>query len=423
MLESGPKTLQNAMQVKTVTLSNFRNYPDVNVSVGSGKTFLIGENAQGKSNFLEAVELVSTGRSARASQDSELIRWGEPQLSVQVIFERMGVEESVEYRLARQTAARPGQRLLSRQILVNGVSYSFVKALLGHLITVSFQVDDLNLLRGGPKYRRDWIDGVILRVRPTFLDVLQSFAKVISQRNRLLKTICEAKRVTVSDQDQLLAWDKQLARFGSQIIKERMRLLSELLPRAQENQSHLSGRRESLQADYYFKAPEPKEDDSREYGNGVAEDLPPASSMSALLEAEEQEVAQILMRLLKERRREEIARKQSLVGPHRDDISLTLNDSSAVTFASQGQQRSLVLSLKLAELERLTESCGESPVLLLDDVMAELDAGRQRLLMSAVGDNTQTIITTTHLAGFEPSWLEGATIYSVAAGAIEKVTL
>ncbi len=283
-------------------------------------------------------------------------------------------------------------------------------------------MDDLNLLRGGPKYRRDWIDGVILRIRPTFLDVLSSYAKVISQRNRLLKNIFESKRVTVTDQDQLLAWDKQLARFGSQIIKERMRVLSELLPRAQENQSHLSGRRESLKADYYFKAPESKEEES-DIGDTVVPVAAPASSMTSLLAADENEIAHTLMRLLKERRREEIARKQSLIGPHRDDISLALNDSSAVTFASQGQQRSLVLSLKLAELERLTESCGESPVLLLDDVMAELDAGRQRLLMSAVGDNTQTIITTTHLAGFEPTWLEGATIYRVATGTIEKVAL
>lgn len=422
MQESGIKTALNVMQIRQVTLSNFRNYRQVSVPVGSGKTILIGENAQGKSNFLEAVELVSTGRSARASQDSDLIRWGASSLSVAVAFERMGTGESVEYRIIRQTNPKAGQRLLSRQILVNGVSYGSVKSLMGNLVTVSFQVDDLNLLRGGPKYRRDWIDGVILRIRPTFLDVLSSYAKVISQRNRLLKNIFESKRVTVTDQDQLLAWDKQLARFGSQIIKERMRVLSELLPRAQENQSHLSGRRESLKADYYFKAPESKEEES-DIGDTVVPVAAPASSMTSLLAADENEIAHTLMRLLKERRREEIARKQSLIGPHRDDISLALNDSSAVTFASQGQQRSLVLSLKLAELERLTESCGESPVLLLDDVMAELDAGRQRLLMSAVGDNTQTIITTTHLAGFEPTWLEGATIYRVATGTIEKVAL
>ncbi len=419
----GLRTGTRAMTVTQVSLNNFRNYSTVQVALNAGKTILLGENAQGKSNFLEAIEIASNARSSRATHDSDLILWGQDYMSLELSFLRQGEAETVSMRIASQ----PGRALLSRQVKVNGVSYGQSKALLGHLVAVSFQSQDLNLLRGGPKSRRDWIDQVILRLRPAFHDVVSSYQKVIAQRNRLLKNLCERGRLTVSDQEQLLVWDKQLARFGARIIRERLNLIAELLPVAQQHQSFLSGRKELLQADYFFKAPEPRQDqhgEPAEYGEDIPTDQSSQQpqSVNDLLQAEEAEVALMLLRLLKERRGEELARKQSLIGPHRDDIVLRLNNASAVSFASQGQQRSLVLSLKLAELERLTEALDETPVLILDDVMAELDASRQRLLLSVVGSAAQTLITTTHLSGFDSSWLEDATIYQVASGAISPVS-
>lgn len=426
MLETTAGARVSAMKVRQVTVSNFRNYAEATVSLDSGKTILIGENAQGKSNFLEAIEIVSAGKSPRAARDADLIRWGADKMSIDISFERQGIEETVFFGLSAAGSVKPGSRPYERHFKVNGVTYKQSKALLGHLVIVSFKSLDLNLLRGGPKCRREWIDEVIFRLRPSFTDVASDYQKTVSQRNRLLKMLFEKRRLTVTDSEQLLAWDKQLARFGARIIKERLKLLSEILPRAALHQSHLSGKKEVLQADYLFKAPEPRESDEPDCSSPEVEGnghQPEPVSVDRLVEADEREVAIMLLRLLKERRGEELARKQSLIGPHRDDVVLRLNGASAVDFASQGQQRSLVLSLKLAELEQLTESLGERPVLILDDVMAELDAGRQQLLMSAIGKSTQTIITTTHLAGFEPSWLEDATIFSVASGKISPASL
>jgi recombinational DNA repair ATPase RecF len=213
-------------------------------------------------------------------------------------------------------------------------------------------------------------------------------------------------------------------------------LISELLPEAEQYQEHISGQKEVLSAQYLFKGGEPKEssvsyadDDSDSYQSDSAgsESLAANSekgsqgerlSAGELNEASEDEVANLILGSLKDLRYDEIRRKQTLIGPHRDDIQFSLNDRSAVYFASQGQQRSLVLSLKLAELKRVTESLNEPPVLLLDDVLAELDLKRQCLLMSLVAQDMQTVITTTHISGFEPEWLQGARFLSVRAGAV-----
>lgn len=226
----------------------------------------------------------------------------------------------------------------------------------------------------------------------------------------------EKGKVSVSDQDQLKAWDEQAARLGAQIIKQRIYLLNELLPEAERHQELISGHREKLTAEYLFRAPEVKEEGDEQPADG--EQTVPST---LLLEQSEDEIVATLMKMMRERRWEEIGRKQTLCGPHRDDIRFCLNDADAVEFASQGQQRSLVLSFKLAELERVQASLNESPVLLLDDVLAELDLNRQGHLMSLVKKDMQTLITTTHVTGFKPEWVEGAVFLQVEAGAITAI--
>ncbi len=406
------------MIVKQVTLTNFRNYRHSQVDLSAGKTILIGANAQGKSNFLEAMEIACYGKSARAAEDSELVRWGEDHMSINVLFARGGFEQTTSLALKQATKPKQTSRVLEKQIKINGVIQTSAKGLFGRLVTVSFKSDDLSLLRLGPKCRRDWINEVAVRLRPAYQDIVANFQKVIVQRNRLLKGLFEKHRVTVTDQDQLLAWDKQLARYGSQIIKQRMQVLAELMPLAARHQQHLSGLTELLGADYLFKMPEARELDD---DPGLAgEPSPQATTVSAadICDADEQEIAALLLTLLKQRRGEEIARKQTLVGPHRDDIAFRVNDANAVSFASQGQQRSLVLSLKLAELELIRQRLDEPPVLLLDDVLAELDLDRQALLMSTVAEDMQTVITTTHVSSFDPKWLAGAQILQVSGGQV-----
>jgi DNA replication and repair protein RecF len=309
------------------------------------------------------------------------------------------------------TKSQGARKSYDKQIKLNGLTVGSTKALRGRLVCVSFKSSDLNLLRGGPKDRRDWIDEILVTIRPSHHELLSKYQKIVLQRNRLLKQFFEKGRVSVSDHEQLQVWDEQLAQSGSTIIKRRLGLLHELLPYAERHQEHISGRRETLTAQYLFRAAE------KDMGEGSDEPVEKAQTR-ALNELSEPEIASILLRLMKERRGEEIARKQSLCGPHRDDIQFFLNGEDAVEFASQGQQRSLVLSFKLAQLERVEEVLTEPPLLLLDDVLAELDLNRQGLLMSLVKEEMQTLITTTHVTGFRAEWVEGALFLEVAGGSI-----
>jgi DNA replication and repair protein RecF len=429
------------VQVQKVTLANFRNYTQASAELSPGRNILIGENAQGKTNFLEAIEIISTGRSDRCNSDLDLIKSGTDEMRIEVQCSVGGSAESISMGLRRNTAfdgtrpARQANKQVEKFFKLNGLSQTNIKSIKRRLVTVSFKSQDLNLLRGGPKFRRDWIDTILAVLRPVHEDVLNKYLKVVAQRNRLLKQLCEKGRVSVTDNDQLKAWDTQLARFGAQVIKQRMGLIAELLPEAEQYQEHISGQKELLTAQYLFKGAEPKEssvtyadDDADSYQPDSGPDSGPLNAekgsqgerlgASELNEASEDEVANLILSSLKDLRYEEIRRKQTLLGPHRDDIQFSLNGTSAVYFASQGQQRSLVLSLKLAELKRVTESLNEAPVLLLDDVLAELDLNRQALLMSLVAQDMQTVITTTHVSGFEPEWLQGARFLSVRAGTV-----
>jgi len=400
------------VRVKKVTLKNFRNYEYACLELHEKRNLIIGENAQGKTNFLEAVEYVCHGKSSRAQQDLDLIRKGTDQMMVEIVFESRQGQECVSFVLTKTVGAR---KSYDKQIKINGLTVGSARALGGRLVCVSFKSSDLNLLRGGPKDRRDWIDDILVTLTPTHQQLLGKYQKVILQRNRLLKQFFEKGRVSVSDHEQLRVWDEQLAQLGSAIIKRRLGLLHELLPYAQRHQEHISGRRETLSGQYLFRAAE------KDGGDGDEDNTLERMETKALKDLAEQEIAHILLRLMKDRRAEEIARKQSLCGPHRDDIQFLLNGEDACQFASQGQQRSLVLALKLAELERVEEVLTEPPLLLLDDVLAELDMNRQGLLMSLVKDEMQTLITTTHVTGFRAEWVEGALFLEVAGGSISAV--
>ncbi len=422
------------MHVEKLTVTNYRNYVHASAGLGPGRNILIGENAQGKTNFLEALELLSTGRSPRANQDSDLIRAGAKEMSIEVLLKVDGRNETIAMTMclaggSSVVRANGQTKSVEKHFKLNGISHSSIKSIKGRLVTVSFNSQDLNLLRGGPKFRRTWLDVILSTLRPVYEDVLNKYMKVVAQRNRLLKQLSERGKVSVVDNDQLKAWDTQLAKFGAFVIKQRVALICELLPEAEKFQEYMSGARETLAAEYLFK--------SNQVNDSLLDDseLEPAHhdftdqdsvtrakhkmNTEELNAASEEDVAQLLTSLLKGLRYEEIRRKQTLLGPHRDDIQFFLNGANAVYFASQGQQRSLVLSLKLAELARVTGHLQEPPVLLLDDVLAELDLERQRLLMSLVAKETQTIITTTHVSGFKPEWLEGARFLSVKGGALE----
>ncbi len=403
------------MQVRKVSLTNYRNYEHIAVELCSGRNMLVGDNAQGKTNFLEAIELISTGKSERANQDLDLIKTNCAHMRMEIECDIFGSREIIA--LGFQRTASDG---IEKSFKINGVIQGSIKSVKRRLVTVSFKSTDLNLVRGGPKFRRDWIDTILIVLKPMHEQTLNKYAKVIVQRNRLLKQLFEKGRVSVSDNDQLRVWDTQLATIGANIIKQRITLITEILPEAEKYQENISGKRELLSVRYQFKTPEAKasssEDQESELENNDAHEID-ADTLNA---AEEGDISKMLLSGLKDLRYDEIRRKQTLLGPHRDDIQLLINEQNALYFASQGQQRTLVLALKLAELSRVTSSLREPPVLLLDDVMAELDLNRQSLLMEAVGTQMQTIITTTHISGFKSEWLDGALFVSVDEGQIES---
>lgn len=421
------------MYAKELIISNFRNYKQAKLSFSRGKNIIIGENAQGKTNLIEAIDLLSSGKSNRAGEERELVLWGSSSASIKLEYHARGYDESLSMDWKMKAPSAPNAVANSRaqkSMFVNGVQQPSVKGILGRLLTVSFSAEDMNLLRGGPKFRRDWLDNLATRLHPSFHDITSSYAKSVMQRNKLLKTLSEKGRLSVSDQDELLVWDKQLARFGTQVIKMRLDLLASLLPIAESEQAHLSRSQEQLTIDYAFRAQEmnqtassheEEEDDSSPSDNSEEQaSSPEVKPMSDVRSMENVELAKYMMKLMKERRWLELRRKQSLVGPHRDNLIFKLNGADAASFASQGQQRSIVLSLKLAELKRIQDEINEPPILLLDDVLAELDEKRAQLLLSAVGDQMQTIMSTTHLSGIDNAWLQDAKVMTVHGGALKE---
>lgn len=398
------------MYLKSLHLHQFRNYPDQQVEFSAAKTILLGDNAQGKSNLLEAVELLSTLKSHRTSRDRDLIRDGDTigQVTAHLERETGPVELNV---ILRQSGRRT--------IALNGESIRRHLDFLGTLNMVQFSSLDLDLVRGGPDHRRRWLDSLLTQLEPVYAHILQQYNQILKQRNALLKGMqkefrgqeplptpptakedagrwdsAEEPESTLLPPSPPLAelpfWDAQLAIAASRVIRRRARVLQRLAPLAQAWHQEISAQTEKLEVKY---AP----------NVGLDEEDP-------------QRLQQMTIDKLQQRSIAEQYQGTTLVGPHRDEVEFTINQTPARQYGSQGQQRTLVLALKLAELKLIEEVIGEPPLLLLDDVLAELDLNRQNQLLNAVQDRFQTLITTTHLGSFDAQWLHSSQIFVVKAG-------
>jgi DNA replication and repair protein RecF len=271
---------------------------------------------------------------------------------------------------------------------------------LGKLNMVQFSSLDLDLVRGGPDCRRTWIDGLLIQLEPIYAHILQQYNQILRQRNARIKTIKAAQQDGRSIPiDDLALWDAQLAVAGSRVIRRRDRVIQRLLPFAKHWHEAISGNVEQLEITYRPNVAIP--DVSIEVDANASS---PEAIQSAFLDQ------------IKEKRTIELYQGTSLVGPHRDDIEFTVNETAARQYGSQGQQRTLVLALKLAELKLIEDVIGEPPILLLDDVLAELDLHRQNQLLDAIQDRFQTLITTTHLGSFDAQWLNSAQILHINSG-------
>ncbi|MEH2288861.1 DNA replication/repair protein RecF [Nostoc sp.] len=368
------------MYLKTLNLRQFRNYQDQNVEFTAAKTILVGNNAQGKSNLLEAVELLATLRSHRITRDRDLVQEGEAIAQINATLERQtGVSDLT------LTLRRNGRR----SVALNGESIRRQMDFLGILNAVQFSSLDLDLVRGGPEGRRNWLDTLLIQLEPVYAHILQQYNHVLRQRNAFLKRHVETLDAT-SLQSELALWDAQLATTGTRVIRRRDRAIQRLAPIATTWHGSISGSTEVLQIKYLPNIP--------------LEDNQP------------EEVQQAFLAKIQQRAVAEMYQGTTLVGPHRDEIELTINQTPARQYGSQGQQRTLVLALKLAELQLIEEVVKEPPLLLLDDVLAELDLSRQNQLLDAIQDRFQTLITTTHLGSFDSQWLKSSQILLVEAG-------
>jgi DNA replication and repair protein RecF len=385
------------MFLKTLRLRQFRNYQEQKVVFEAPKTILVGNNAQGKSNLLEAVELLSTLKSHRANRDRELI------LETQSIAHIEGTLERITGIIDLSLTLRSQGR---RTVFINGNSPHRNVDFLSVLNVVEFSSFDLDLVRGAPEERRNWIDRLVIQIEPIYANILYEYNKVLRQRNALLRTEKNLVPISVNTQSpvtnnqssfsQLALWDAQLVATGTRVIRRRDRILKRLIPLAQNWHHAISGSQENLDIEYIANV----------------------SITDKTLPLSPEIVQETFFEKIKDKAIAQQYQGTTLVGPHRDDIAFTINKTPARQYASQGQQRTLVLALKLAELQLIEEVIGEPPLLLLDDVLAELDINRQTQLLEVIQDRFQTLITTTHLSAFDAQWLRETQVLSVHSGKI-----
>ncbi len=357
-------------------LYNFRNYAALEMELGPGLNVLVGENAQGKSNLLEAVATLALTRSPRAGSPAELLRWGSEEAAVDAELTGPSGSEKLGLRLRRQgvaagvTADVPRGRVVRASLLADRPVPA--RTILGRCPVILFWPDDLQLIKAGPDARRRQLDTLLCQLDVLAADELARYRRVLEQRNALLRRL----GASAGNHAELGAFDEALVRHGARVQAARRRLVSGLAPLAAAAMTSLSGGRDELRLRYRAHAA-PEED-----GDG----------------GDVEEIASRLAEALRARRADELGRGMTLVGPHRDDLDYLVDGRSARSTASQGQQRTAVLAAKLAELRYARERSGRLPLLLLDDVLSELDPRRGAQLLGSLdeeGELLQTLITST----------------------------
>jgi DNA replication and repair protein RecF len=386
--------------IRHLSLTHFRNYRKQEIDLSKGLTLLLGDNAQGKSNLLEAVFLLATTRSERASTDADLIDWAalkdvQPVARVAAQVERADGPLALEVVVAgRPSKARATEWAASKRLRVNGVPRRSVD-MIGQLTAVLFTTDDLELITGPPSGRRRYLDVTLSQLEPQYFRARQQYEKVVAQRNALLRRIQSGE----AKQDELDFWDEELARDGALIMIERAQAVDALAEHAGAAQKTLSGGSEALSITY---VPRLEGWDAQRILKKQT-DLP-----GAIVDAH------------RAGRPRDIGSGLTLTGPHRDDLTFMLNGVAAASFASRGQQRTAALSLRLAEATFMADRKGDLPVVLLDDVLSELDEARRHAVLHSLGDWDQLLMTSADQDRFDADLPAGATTFRVKSGTIKK---
>ncbi|MBJ8326332.1 DNA replication/repair protein RecF [Streptococcus pacificus] len=340
------------MQLESLQLLNFRNYNKANLEFSPHLNVFVGQNAQGKTNLIEAIYFLSLTRSHRAKSDKELIAFSQNQLSVSGNVSRLQGKLVLDIVLSDK----------GRITKVNHLKQSKLSDYIGHLPVVLFAPEDLQLIKGAPSLRRKFLDIDLGQIKPLYLTEISQYNHVLKQRNSYLKTNQTIDMVFLS------VLDEQLITYGSQVIRQRLKFIDKLSTKAKQHHLQISNQQEELSISY----------------------------QSSIKLTEGKSIEDAFRQQLKKQLDRDLFKKNTSVGPHRDDVLFSINNIEA-SFGSQGQHRSLILSLKLAEIDLIRETIGDYPILLLDDVMSELDNHRQLKLLENIHKNVQTFITTTSL--------------------------
>ena len=364
------------MYLKTVEIRDFRNIENAVLHFNPKVNIILGKNAQGKTNLLEAIWLLSGNKSFRGAQDREFAAFEKPGYFVGGRF----YDENDDFKLTLGCDISGNKPV--KKVVRGEKSYSSQRALFGAAPMTVFSPDDLELIKDGPANRRNYLDSLLCMLFPSYAKSLSRYNRIVSQKNALLRDEAAYEEIEI--------WNSQLALFGASVIKSRIELLKRLLPIAQKIFFEMAGE------ELFIK-----------YNCSVCENA----------DIEETELSQLMLKKIEENSFKEQNSASCLYGPHRDDIEVFINQKNARQFASQGQQRSVVLALLLAKTQLLKDHTGKTPIVLLDDVMSELDSGRQKFLLEKI-DDFQVFITCCQDELFDEN--SEKTTFLVDGGKIEK---
>lgn len=355
------------MWIKKIKIKNFRNYESEEINLEKNINIFYGQNAQGKTNIIESIFLCSLGKSFRTKKDKEMIKLNEQNAVVKVEYEKSDRDGKIKIEIGNK-----------KNIYLNGIKIKKLSELLGNLNIVIFTPDDINILKGGPQNRRRFLDIMISQLRPNYMHILNLYIKTMEQRNNYLRQIKEEHK----DENLLEIWDEKLAEYAIKIYEYRKEFIEKIIKKLDIIHKNITNGEEQIELEYVTEC------DSKEK----------------------------YLKLLKERRKLDIIKGFTTKGVHRDDFMIYINKKDIKIFGSQGQNRTAMLSLKLAELQVIYDEIGEYPILLLDDFMSELDKTRRKNFLENI-EGTQVIITGTEKLDIENlEYLE----YNVSNGKVLK---
>ena len=353
------------MWISEVKIKNFRNYDEQEIKLQKNINVFYGENAQGKTNIIEAIFLCSMGKSFRAKQDKEMIKINKENSIVEIEYKKIDRDAKIKIELNKR-----------KSVYLNGIKIKKLSELLGNLHVVMFNPDDINVLKGGPQNRRKFLDIMISQLKPNYMHNLSLYVKTIEQRNNYLRQIKEEKK----SENMLDIWDEELAKYAVIISNYRQEYMEKIKEKIKQIHTEITDNKENIEIEY-------------------------------LTECENKEN---YINLLKQRRKLDIIKGHTTKGIHRDDFMIYINGKKLNIYASQGQHSTAMLSLKLSELNIVEDEIGEKPILLLDDFMSELDKKRRTHFLEKIKD-TQVIITCTDKIDIEN---KNILIYNVKDGKV-----